>query len=174
MRGSMRNICIRPHLTIDEIAKKRDSAKHTQQLKRWQVIWFAAQGGVRTEAIARSVGIPQKTVSNWISLYNTRGPQAYELKPRGGSRRRLFTDAQEKEFLALLEEPAARGEVVTKAQLHPRIEAHFGRKVGKGFARRMLERHDWRSVMPRPEHPRKNTEEQEDFKKNFRTGCRMR
>ena len=77
----MRNICIKPHLTIDEITKRRDSAKHIQQLKRWQVIWFAAQGGLRTEAIARSVGIPQRTVSNWISLYNTQGPQAYVLKP---------------------------------------------------------------------------------------------
>jgi transposase len=170
----MRNIRIRPHLTIDEIAQRRNNTKLTQQYKRWQVIWLAAQGTWRTEAIAQTVGIPQKTISNWISLYNTRGPEAYVLKPRGGSRRRLFTDAQEKEFLALLEEPATRGEIVTKAQLHPRIEAHFGRKVGKGFARRMLRRHHWRSVIPRPEHPRKNNEEQEDFKKNFRTWCRPR
>jgi transposase len=170
----MRNICIRPHLTIDEIEKRRDTTKQAQQYKRWQVIWFAAQGGLRTEAIARSVGIPQRTVSNWISLYNTQGPQAYVLKPRGGSRRRHFTDAQEHAFLESLKEPAARGEIVTITQLHPRIEAHFGRKVGKGFARRMLGRHDWRSVMPRPEHPRKNTEEQEDFKKKYRTWCRPR
>jgi transposase len=174
MRGSMRSIQIRPHLTIDEIAQNRDSMRQVQQYKRWQVIWLAAQGTLRTEAIALTVGIPPKTVSNWISLYNTRGPQGYILKVRGGSRRRLFTDAQEQEFLALLEEPAARGEIVTIAQLHPRIEAYFGRKVGKGFARRMLRRHTWRSVAPRPEHPRKNAQEQEDFKKNFRTWCRPR
>jgi transposase len=174
MRGNMRNIYIRPHLTIDEIEKRRDSTKHAQQYKRWQVIWLAAQGIGRTEAIARSVGIPPKTVSNWISLYNTRGPEAYVLKPRGGSRRRLFSDVQEQEFLAHLEEEAARGEITTLRQVHPRIEAHFGRKVGKGFARRMVRRHTWRPVMPRPEHPRKNAQEQEDFKKNFRTWYRLK
>jgi transposase len=156
-------------MIIEEIAQRRDSTKVVQQYRRWQVIWLAAQGTWKAEAIARTVGIPQKTVHNWICRYNNQGPEAYVLKPRGGDRRRLLTDAQEQEILAPFAEPATRGEVVIINRFRPLVEASLGRKVGKGFPYRMVRRQTWRPVVPRPEHPKKNAQEQETFKKNFRT-----
>ena len=45
------------------------------------------------------------------------------------------------------------------------FEAEVGHKVAKTTIYRMLDRHDWRKIMPRPRHPKSDTEAQEGFKK---------
>jgi hypothetical protein len=45
------------------------------------------------------------------------------------------------------------------------FEALVGHKVAQTTIYRMLDLHDWRTIIPRPRHPKSNTEAQEGFKK---------
>lgn len=164
----MRSITLVPHLTEEEITKKRDRTSNKRQYQRWQVIWLAHHQWFRAEEIAQTVGVKVTTVYYWVFQYNHQGPEGYLLRKRGGAHRRLLTDAQEKEILQSLSEPAARGEVVVAQAVRTAVEATLGRTVGRDFPFRMLHRHQWRKVSPRPEHPEKDPEAQETFKKNFR------
>ncbi|MCE5241943.1 MAG: winged helix-turn-helix domain-containing protein [Desulfobacteraceae bacterium] len=49
-----------------------------------------------------------------------------------------------------------------------------GRKVAKTTIYRMLDRHGWRKIMPRPHHPKSDPKAQEGFKKTRKTGESMR
>ena len=50
-----------------------------------------------------------------------------------------------------------------------RFPKAFEKKVGHPVARftiyRLLERHDWRKIAPRPRHPKADSEDQDAFKK---------
>jgi transposase len=52
------------------------------------------------------------------------------------------------------------------------VERTVERKVSKDYAYDLLHRHGWRKVSPRPEHPKVNKEEQEEFKKNYLSSWR--
>ena len=46
-------------------------------------------------------------------------------------------------------------------------ESKIGKKVPKSTVYRMLDRHNWREVVPRTKHPKSDKEAQENFKKTF-------
>ena len=48
-------------------------------------------------------------------------------------------------------------------------EQILGRKVPKSTVYRMLARHGWRKVMPRPRHPKADASAQAEFKKTDET-----
>jgi len=53
-------------------------------------------------------------------------------------------------------------------RIHKAYEEALGRCVPPSTVYRMLDRHKWRKVMPRPKHPKSKPEEQEAYKKNHR------
>jgi hypothetical protein len=61
----------------------------------------------------------------------------------------------------------ARGEIATVAKIKEDYEKLVGQTVHKTTIYRLLERHQWRKIVPRQSHPKVNEQEQEAFKKNF-------
>jgi transposase len=83
----------------------------------------------------------------------------------GGRRHGYMTIEQERQFLSRFLDQAANGGVLVVSEIKRALEALIGRKVAKTTIYRMLDRHDWRTIIPRPRHPNSNVEAQEVFKK---------
>ena len=60
---------------------------------------------------------------------------------------------------------ASHGGVLVVSVVQRAFEALVGHKVAQTTIYRMLDLHDWRTIIPRPRHPKSNTEAQEGFKK---------
>lgn len=75
---------------------------------------------------------------------------------------------EEQQFLAPFFVRARRGEIATATEVKLAFEARVGNAVQASTVYRLLDRHGWRKLMPRPHHPKGSTEEQEHFKKTLR------
>jgi len=67
-------------------------------------------------------------------------------------------------FLAPFIEHAAQGEIVTSKTIQHAFEQRVGHEVDESTIYRLLQRHAWRKVMPRPYHPESDPVAQEAFK----------
>jgi transposase len=93
--------------------------------------------------------------------------QAQESHARnwGGRRYGYMTVEEEGQFLSEFLEKAKQGGILVVSVIKRALEARVGHKVAKTTVYRMLDRHDWRTIIPRPRHPKSNAEAQEGFKK---------
>ena len=78
-----------------------------------------------------------------------------------------MTIQEERELLMPFFERAKNGELTTIAQIKQEFEKRVGHKVHETTIYRLLKRHEWRKLVPRPFHPKANKEEQRFFKQNF-------
>ncbi len=83
----------------------------------------------------------------------------------GGRRYGYMTIEQERQFLSQFLDQASDGGILVVSEIQRAFEALAGHKVALSTIYRMLDRHDWRTIIPRPRHPNSNTEAQEGFKK---------
>lgn len=71
----------------------------------------------------------------------------------------------ERAFLAPFFERAEKGELATTEEIWHAFEARVGHQVDESTIYRLLNRHGWRKLMPRPFHPLRNIAAQNAFKK---------
>jgi len=88
----------------------------------------------------------------------------------GGRRYGYMSIDQERHFLSRFFDQASHGGVLVVSEIKRAFENLVGRKVAKTTIYRMLERHGWRKIMPRPKHPKSDSEAQEGFKKTSENG----
>ncbi len=74
---------------------------------------------------------------------------------------------EEAAFLAPFFAQAQRGGILVVAPIKTAYEQALGRKVVGSTVYRLLARHGWRKIAPRPRHPKGNPEKRDDWKKNF-------
>jgi len=157
-----------PHLTSEEVMERIKSTQGFRNIQRWLVIWNAIVQPRTAKEIGLSTGMAEQTVHNIISEYNRKGPKALETPGRGGRKKAYLTLQQEKELLKEFEEKALTGQIATAKDIKEEIEKRVGHEIHKTTVYRMLKRHGWRKVVPRPAHIKKNEEQQKEFKKNYR------
>jgi hypothetical protein len=73
---------------------------------------------------------------------------------------------QERALLRTFFEKAEQGVLLVATEVKRAYEQVVGHPVPKSTIYRMLARHEWRKIVPRPHHPKANVEQQADFKKN--------
>ena len=135
---------------------------------RWWIIYHALIVPRKAEEIARDTGVSVPTVRRVISTYNRLGLAAIETPGKGGRRHEYMTLEQERSFLHLFFARAERGEIATAEEIQQAFEAEVKHEVHRSSIYRLLDRHGWRKLMPRPRHPKANAEEQTTFKKTSR------
>jgi transposase len=64
------------------------------------------------------------------------------------------------------QQAAGRGQILTAPQLRGELEKLTAHRVSLAYVYRLLHRHGWRKLGPRPRHPRAQPAVQERFKKN--------
>ena len=121
----------------------------------------------RAKEIARQIGVSVATVHKVISQYNRKGAIAIETNGSGGRRNYYLTLEEEKKFLAKFFNEASKGKIPTITKIKLAYEQKVGTTVNKTTIYRLLNRHEWRKIVPRSRHPKSPESEQSEFKKTL-------
>ena len=154
------------HLSEEEIIKKIKDTVGFWRVQKWLVIWNALVDPRPASEIALHTGLAVQTVHNLISAYNRKGPTAIETPGKGGRRRSYLSWKEEVAFLEPFIQKAITGQIATAGEIKAAFEKNIGRTVHKTTVYRLLKRHGWRKITPRPFHVQSKIEKQEQFKKN--------
>jgi transposase len=100
-----------------------------------------------------------------ISIYNRHGPAGIETLGKRGRKNYYLSFDEEVNFLKSFEDEASSGQIATVLEIKAAFEKIVGHEVHKTTIYRLLKRHGWRKVMPRPFHVDSKKDKQESFKK---------
>jgi transposase len=155
------------HVTEEEVKRRMTTAPRPLYRQRWLIIYNALVEPGKAEDIARHCGVSKATVHAVISRYNRQGIAAVETAGKGGRRSGYLSLEEEREFLAPFFGRAERGELATTEEIWRAFEARVEHEVDDSTIYRLLARHGWRKLMPRPRHPQADPQAQAQLKKTF-------
>lgn len=156
-----------PEGAAEIVATLMQEAKTKASFQRAQCVWLRLRLGLSVDQIAVAVGWSPNTVRCLHSRFARRGKAALMGVGRGGRRRENLTRAEEDALLGPFLAQAQAGGWLEVGAIRLAYERRVGHAVPKSTVYRMLSRHGWRKLAPRPRHrnaPAK--QEQERFKKN--------
>lgn len=154
--------------TIDFLAERLKKAESKPEFQRIQCILLRTTLGASAKDIARVVGWTAGTVRVMHSQYAKEGEAFFDVVRRGGRRRQNLSLEDEAALLAPFIERAKGGEILVAGEIKAAYEAQVGREVATSTVYRMLSRHGWRKIAPRPRHPKVEAAAQAPFKKVHR------
>jgi transposase len=135
-----------------------------QRRQRIQMV-LLRESGMTQPAIAEAMGVSLSTVNRAHMAYDGDGLEALKSKPSGGRKRENMTLAEEKALLARFAKAAGAGEMLNIHDLKAAYEEAIGHPTSNSTVYNLLDRHDWRKLMPRPFHPDRDIQAQIHFKK---------
>ena len=157
------------HLSIDEVKERMRTDARPWVRQHWWIIYNALVAPRKAEEIALHTGVSATTVHRVIATYNRLGPAAIDQSAKGGRHHNYLTVEQERALLQPFFARAQQGEIATVQEIQQAVEAQVKHAVHISSIYRLLHRHGWRKLVPRPRHPKANPEEQDAFrKKNFK------
>ena len=159
---------VKSHLTEDEIKAKIKETVGFWRVQRWLVILNALVDPRPAKQIALHTGLAVQSIHNFVSMYNRFGPKSIETPGKGGRKHSYLSFEEEADFLKSFEKKAVSGQIATANEIKAALEKRLGQIVHKTTVYRILKRHGWRKISPRPYHVEAKKEEQESFKKNSR------
>jgi transposase len=163
----MRNpATITPWLSDEELALWVQEAVDKPTYQKRLAIWLTHVGPFHAEKVADLLLVSKQAVWLWVGQYNREGPQGLSREGRGGRRWAFLSWDQEEVFLAKVEKRATGGEIMSIKTLWPEVVKTIGHEVSLDYVYRLLHRHKWRKLSPRPRHVKANRHRQEEFKKN--------
>jgi transposase len=145
-----------PAAQVGAIHRAMLAAPNKSAFQRLQCLWLRVGQELSTEAIAQAVGLSVSHVRRVWSEYLRGGLAAGQGRPKGGRRHQNLTLAQERAVLVSWQQRAKRGSLVTARSIKMDYEQRLGRAVPDSTVCRLLARHQWRRVTPRPRHPKDN------------------
>jgi transposase len=143
-----------------------EEAKDLEEFKRFQCIHLRVNAGLTVSQISDMVGLAESTIHNIHTLCRQKGIDALRTKGRGGRRRSYLSIQEEKDLLEEILPEASKGGILEVALVHKAFENRVGHSVARYSVYRLLHRHNWRKISPRPRHPKADSEAQEAFKKS--------
>ena len=156
---------VKPHLSEDEIREKIKDTVGFWRVQKWLVILNAYVDPRPAKEIGLHTGLATQSVHNLVSLYNRFGSKAIETPGKGGRKHSYLSFEEEADFLKSFEDKALTGQIATANEIKLTLEEKLGHSIHKTTVYRMLKRHGWRKIAPRPYHIQSKKEEQESFKK---------
>lgn len=151
--------------TVKRLAERLKTAQSHREYQRIQCILLRATLGSTAGEIAQLLGWSTGTVHVIHSRYAKEGDAIFDLRPRGGRHRQHLTVAQEEALLAPFLQQAQAGGLLHVHEVKHAYESQAGRLVAASTIYRLLERHGWRKVVPRPRHPKADPDVQRAYKK---------
>jgi transposase len=148
-----------------EVRQAYRSSKDTREKTRLLCLRLRIEKSYPSRQIAEIADCSDGLVKKVISDYGCGGLSAVLCGTFGGNRRNLSYEA-EKELLAPFLAMAEKGQILIVSDIQRAYETLLGRAVPNSTIYRVLDRHNWRKVMPRSRHPKANPEKQEAYKKN--------
>lgn len=151
--------------TIERLADRLKRASTHSEYQRIQCVLIRATLGSTAAQIAQLLGWSTATVHVIHSRWAKEGDTIFELHGRGGRRHQYMSHEQEQQLLAPFVAQAEVGGMLKVAEIQLAYQERIGKTVAPSTIYRLLDRHGWRKVVPRPRHPKANVAAQAVFKK---------
>ena len=170
----MKELVSRDEATVEALKARLKQAATIAEFQRVQCVLMRAALGCTAGEIAQVLGWAVATVHITHSRWAREGQAVFDLKGKGGRNNCNLTEAEEAEVLAPFMERATAGGVLKVGEIHAAYEARVGKAVPNSTIYRLLERHDWRKVVPRPRHPKADVAARGAFKKSSAGSCAVK
>jgi len=148
-----------------EVRRAYRASKDTREQIRLLCLRLRVERAYAARQIADIADCSEGLVKKVIGDYGREGLSGVLRGSFGGNHRNL-SNAEEEALLAPFMAKAEKGQIFIVADIHKAYEKAVGHTVPPSTVYRMLDRHNWRKVMPRSRHPKADPEEQEAYKKN--------
>jgi transposase len=149
-----RQMKIEPHLTVEDVKHQLHTADDERQRGKWLVIYNALVDPRPADTIALHTATSRWFVHHTVSDYNRLGPASITEDGRGGRHHAYLTEDEERAFLEPLRAQADAGELVTTHTIKQAFEQRVGHVVHPDTITKLLHRHQWHKITPRPQHPK--------------------
>lgn len=150
---------------IERLAKDLKRTKTKGEFQAVQCLWLRVSLGLSADQVATAIGWHPSSVRKQQSRYLREGLTALQRTGRGGRRRQNLTLEEEQNLLQEFLYQGESGGILEVSRVKAAYEQAVGRKVPKSTVYRMLARHGWRKIAPRPRHPKSDAALQAEFKK---------
>jgi len=163
-----------PEGTAERLKILLKQAKSKSEFQRIQAVYLRVATDMTPEDIAAVLAWHPGTVRNIHSAFLRSGEAAFQVSSRGGRHRENLSTSEEDELLEQFLNIAGDGGVIVVSSIKAAYEQKLGKQVPKSTVYRMLARHDWRQIVPRPRHPKSDSVAQEAFKKTSRKSSKAK
>lgn len=153
-------------LTIKE---KMQAATSISDYKRWQIIYSVCSYSVDAEYLSDITGYSKASIYSIVQSFNKSKNLDISSKQKGGRRRELMSVEQERELMTSFESKALKGQILSGNDVRKIVEQKINKVVSDDYIWDLFKRNGWTKHSPRPHHPNKDIEKQEEFKKNSKT-----
>jgi transposase len=148
----------------DEIQNYLRNASSKEEFQRLQCVWLRALGLDKAK-IPSATALSPISVAIFQSRFFRGGISALLTKAKGGRFHQNMSIEEEGDLLHEFLEKAKAGQILVVSELKEAYELALGRRVPNSTVYRVLARHGWRKLAPRPRHPQSDEKVQQDFKK---------
>lgn len=125
--------------------------------KRLRAIALRYEGKSNSE-IANITGFSNTWVTLLTKKFKKEGPYEF-VKSKYKANNRSLSEEKEKQILKEFQKQAEKGQIVTVKDIKQAFDKKIGKDTGRGYIYMVLDRHNWRKVMPRSKHPKKASQE---------------
>ncbi len=161
--------CDKP--TIAALADRLKRASSHAEYQRIQCVLIRATLGSTASQIAQLLGWSTATVHVIHSRWAKEGDALFDMGGRGGRHHQHLSPVEEERLLAPFTQKAQTGGLLHVSEIKQAMEKKVGGSVASSTVYRMLGRHGWRKVVPRPRHPKADVQAQDAFKKTPHPGA---
>ncbi len=155
-----------------ELEGMLSQTKDIATFKNIQVIYLKSFCNLDAQAIAKITGFSKVHVWNVHSSYRKIGNKVFDLGRKGGTYHKNLELAQEKSLLNEFTNSGDLGQILEIKKIKKRYEELAQKPVNKSVVYRMLTKHGWRKIAPRPSHPKNNKAAIDTFKKTSLKWCK--
>lgn len=166
----MKDLIVGDKATVARLAERLKVANSRVEYQRIQCVLIRATLGSSAGEIAQLLGWSTATVHVMHSRWGKEGDAIFDVRARGGRRHQYLDAQQEQELLAPFVQRANAGGMLSVGEIQQAYQERTGRQVAPSTVYRLLDRHGWRKVVPRPRHPKADLAAQAAFKKTSPNG----
>jgi hypothetical protein len=141
--------------------------------KNIQAVYLKARYKMSAKSIAEVTGFTKGYIWQIHHNYRNNGQKAFIFGKKGGAYHMNIGIKQEKLLLAEFAPKSDFGHILEISKIKKRYEEIAKKQVHKSVIYRMLARHEWRKIAPRPSHPKNDKIAMDTFKKTFHQWCIM-
>ena len=150
-----------------EVQQALKSATSKEEFQRVQAVLLRMELGLRAAEIGKILGLHTASIWKIHARFIKEGAAILKSKPHGGRHHENLSIAKERKLLKPFLKQATRSGILIVSSIKTAYEKEVGYKVPASSIYRMLERHGWRKIVPRPSHPKADLQAQETFKKTL-------
>lgn len=166
----MKSLIVGDKATVHRLAERLKRAGSHSEYQRIQCVLIRATLGSSASEIAQLLGWSTATVHVMHSRWAKEGEAIFEVRGRGGRRHQHLTPEEERALLGPFVQRADDGSMLTVAEIQQAYQKRTGKAVARSTIYRLLDRHGWRKVVPRPGHPKADVAAQAAFRKTAPRG----